>query len=93
MANSQEAEIQERVLSQLQNDWLEAFFGAFHKDDEEGMKNAINHLYELDQKHNTHELDKLLNWFENMDLLRGTPIEQELYRIKALYDIKKEGGS
>ncbi len=92
MTNSQEAEIQKRVLAQLQNDWLEAFFRAFHKDDEEGMKKAINHLHDLDRQHNTHELDKLLNWFENMELLRGTPVEQELYRIKALYDIKKEGG-
>lgn len=86
----EEKEIQKRVLGMQEDILLEAFFQTFYNDDKERMEKALKQLRELDEN----EIEKLLNWFENIELIRGTPIEQELYRIKSLYNLKnppKEG--
>jgi len=85
---SQEKEIQRRVLEGQQNDLLEAFFRALHNDDEEGMKKVLGQIRELDGKNGTHEIEKLFNWVDNIELLQGTSVEKELYKIKSLYNLK-----
>ena len=72
-SQKQEKEIQKRVLSQQQDDLLYAFFRAFHGNNEEGVKKAIEELHKLDQKHDTHRLEGLYHFLDKVSWIQQQP--------------------
>ena len=84
----QEEEIQKRVLAQRQDDLLYAFFRAFHGDDEEGVKKAIDELHKLDQEYGTRKLAKLYRFIDKVNWIQQQPNPELAAQIVSIIDKK-----